>query len=52
MARRIGYTAGRSNYSKMQERFGTTTLGLERAAVHQDTVHLLSGSDMAHCFSA
>ena len=27
VARRIVYTAGRSNYSKMQESFGTTTLG-------------------------
>lgn len=51
VARRIGYTAGRSNYTKMQKRFGVTTLGPERAAIYQDTVHLLSGSDMAYCFS-
>lgn len=51
VARKMGYTAGRNNYSKMQKRFGTTTLGPERAAVYQDTGHLLSGSDMAHCFS-
>ncbi len=51
VARKIGYTAGRSNYTKMQKRFGVTTLGPERAAIYQDTVHLLSGSDMAHCFS-
>ncbi len=51
IAREFGYTVGYSNYSKMQKRFGTTTLGPELAAVYQDTVHLLSGSDMAHCFS-
>lgn len=51
IARKIGYTAGRSNYSKMQKRFGVTTLGPERASIYQDTVHLLSGSDMAYCFS-
>lgn len=51
IARKIGYTAGRSNYTKMQKRFGVTTLGPEHAAIYQDTVHILSGSDMAHCFS-
>lgn len=51
IARKIGYTAGRSNYRKMQKRFGVTTLGPERAAIYEDTVHLLSGSDMAYCFS-
>lgn len=50
-ARRLGYTAGRSNYQKMQRRFGVTTLGPERVAQYEDTVHLLSGVDMAHCFS-
>ncbi len=51
IARKIGYTAGLSNYKKMQRRFGVTTLGPERTAIYEDTVHLLSGSDMAYCFS-
>lgn len=51
-ARRIGYTVGRSNYRKMQRRFGVTTLGPERLARYEDTVHLLGGVDMAHCFSS
>lgn len=50
-ARRFGYTVGRSNYRKQQQRFGVTTLGLERLAMYEDTVHLLGGSDMAYCFS-
>jgi hypothetical protein len=50
-ARRFGYVVGRSNYGKMQRRFGVTTLGPERLAMYEDTVHLLGGSDMAHCFS-
>jgi hypothetical protein len=50
-ARRIGYIVGRSNYRKMQRRFGVTTLGPERLARYEDTVHLLGGVDMAHCFS-
>jgi hypothetical protein len=52
MARRFGYTAGRSNFRKMQRRFGVTSLGPERVARYEDTVHLLSGVDMAHCFSS
>jgi hypothetical protein len=51
-ARRFGHAVGRSNYRKMQRRFGVTTLGPERLAMYEDTVHLLGGSDMAHCFSA
>jgi hypothetical protein len=50
-ARRFGYVVGRSNYRKMQRRFGVTTLGPERLARYEDTVHLLGGVDMAHCFS-
>ena len=50
-ARRFGHTVGRSNYRKMQRRFGVTTLGPERLAIYEDTVHLLGGSDMAHCFT-
>jgi hypothetical protein len=52
IARRFGYIVGRSNYGKMQRRFGVTTLGPERLAMYEDTVHLLGGSDMAHCFSS
>lgn len=52
MARRFGYIAGRSNFRKMQRRFGVTSLGPERVAKYEDTVHLLSGVDMAHCFSS
>jgi hypothetical protein len=51
-ARRLGYVIGRSNYPKMQRRFGVTTLGPERLARYEDTVHLLGGVDMAHCFSS
>jgi hypothetical protein len=51
-ARRFGYTVGRSNYAKMQRRFGVTTLGPERLAMYEDTAHLLGGVEMAHCFSA
>lgn len=51
LSSRFGYTAGRSNYKKMQRRFDVTTLGPERVAQYEDTVHLLSGVDMAHCFS-
>jgi hypothetical protein len=50
-ARRFGYVVGRSNYGKMQRRFGVTTLGPERLAMYEDTVHLLGGSDMAYCFT-
>ncbi len=50
-ARRFGYVVGRSNYAKMQRRFGVTTLGPERFAMYEDTVHLLGGSDMAYCFT-
>jgi hypothetical protein len=51
LARRFGYVVGRSNYGKMQRRFGVTTLGPERLAIYEDTVHMLGGSEMAHCFS-
>jgi hypothetical protein len=50
-ARRFGYVVGRSNYAKMQRRFGVTTLGPERLAEYEDTVHLLGGVDMAYCFT-
>jgi len=50
-ARRFGYIVGRSNYRKMQRRFGVETLGPERLAEYEDTVHLLGGSDMAYCFT-
>jgi hypothetical protein len=50
-ARRFGYVVGRSNYRKIQRRFGVTTLGPERLAIYEDTVHLLGGSDMAYCYS-
>jgi hypothetical protein len=51
LARRFGYIVGKSNYRKMQRRFGVTTLGPERLAMYEDTVHLLGGPDMAYCFS-
>jgi hypothetical protein len=51
LARRFGYIVGKSNYRKMQRRFGVRTLGPERLAMYEDTVHLLGGPDMAHCFS-
>jgi hypothetical protein len=51
LARRFGYIVGKSNYRKMQRRFGVTTLGPERLAIYEDTVHLLGGPDMAYCFS-
>lgn len=51
IARRFGYVVGKSNYRKMQRRFGVETLGPENLAHYEDTVHLLGGSDMAHCFS-
>src|SRR5450755_3804878 len=51
-ADRFGYAVGRSNYRKMQRRFGVTTLGPERLAIYEDTVHVLGGSDMADCFSS
>lgn len=50
-ARRFGYMVGRSNYKKMQSRYGVTSLGAERMSQYEDTVHLLGGVDMAHCFS-
>lgn len=50
-ARQFGYIVGRSNYTKMQRRFGVTTLGPERLARYEDTVHLLGGVDMAFCFT-
>jgi hypothetical protein len=52
LARRFGEIVGRTNYRKMRRRFGVTTLGPERLARYEDTVHLLGGSDMAYCFSA
>jgi hypothetical protein len=51
LARRFGYIVGKSNYRKMQRRFGVTTLGPERLSMYEDTVHLLGGPDMAYCFS-
>jgi hypothetical protein len=51
IAERFGYIVGRTNYRKMQRRFGVTTLGPERLALYEDTVHRLGGSDMAHCLS-
>jgi hypothetical protein len=52
IARQFGYIAGRSNYRKMQKRFGVETLGPERLALYEDTVHLLSGVDMATAISS
>jgi hypothetical protein len=52
IARELGYVAGRSNYRKMQKRFGVTTLGPRRLALYEDTVHLLSGVDMATAVSS
>jgi hypothetical protein len=46
LARRLGYTAGRSNYRKMQRRFGVTNLTAEQIAQHEDTVHLLGGVEI------
>jgi hypothetical protein len=51
IAEQFGYVVGRTNYRKMQRRFGVTTLGPERLSMYEDTVHRLSGSDMAYCFS-
>lgn len=51
LARRLGYTAGRSNYRKMQRRFGVTNLTAEQVAQYEDTVHLLGGVEMATCTS-
>lgn len=51
LARRLGYTAGCSNYRKMQRRFGATNLTAEQVAQYEDTVHLLGGVEMATCTS-
>lgn len=51
MARRFGYLTGRSNYRKMQRRFGVESLGPERCARYEDVVHVLSGVDMAFCLT-
>ncbi len=51
LATRLGYTAGRANYRKMQRRFGVTNLTAEQLARYEDTVHLLGGVDMATCTS-
>lgn len=50
-AEEFGYIVGRTNYRKVQRRFGVATLGPERLALYEDTVHRLGGSDMSYCFS-
>ena len=51
LARRLGDTTGRSNYKKMQRRFGVKHLTAEQLALYEDTVHLLGGVEMATCTS-
>src|SRR5690606_17708829 len=51
LARRLGYVTGRSNYRKMQKKFGVQTLTPEMVALYEDTAHLLGGTEMATCTS-
>lgn len=51
LAEKLGYVTGRSNYRKMQKKFGVETLTPEMVALYEDTAHLLGGVEMATCTS-
>ena len=51
LAQRLGYVVGRSNYQKMQHKYGVETLTPAMVALYEDTAHLLGGVEMATCVS-